>query len=343
MHPSRVPIDPELLRRLYVDEGLSTPEIAAKLGCADVTILRRLRRLGIDVRPRGPVPVSRAEAIGIDWSPKLCYALGLMATDGNLSRRKGQMSLVSKDLEQIETLRRCLQLVARISRVRSSTGVLHKVQWCDRGLYNWFLGVGLTPAKSLTLGPLAVPDEHFADFFRGCVDGDGCVLVYTDRYHTTKSRQYIYERLYVSLVSASRPFLEWIQASIRRLAGVFGAIHTHGGKRRRPIWALRYAKAESIRLLCWMYYAPDVPCLARKRDKAERFLSPLGYASVRSVGRPRVGWLYTVGPGGTVEDRGRSGVTAATLDSKSSARKGVRVRIPPPAPFLDNIPRTPVG
>ena len=176
MHPSRVPIDPELLRRLYVDEGLSTPEIAAKLGCADVTILRRLRRLGIDVRPRGPVPVSRAEAIGIDWSPKLCYALGLMATDGNLSRRKGQMSLVSKDLEQIETLRRCLQLVARISKVRSSTGVLHKVQWCDRGLYNWFLGVGLTPAKSLTLGPRAVPDEHFADFFRGCVDGDGCVL-----------------------------------------------------------------------------------------------------------------------------------------------------------------------
>src|SRR6266699_2799483 len=43
-----------------------------------------------------------------------------------------------------------------------------------------------------------------------------------------------------------------------------------------------------------MYYAPGIPCLARKRDKAVRFLAPLGYASARSVGRPRVGWLYTV-------------------------------------------------
>jgi hypothetical protein len=43
-----------------------------------------------------------------------------------------------------------------------------------------------------------------------------------------------------------------------------------------------------------MYYAQGVPCLSRKRDKALRFLTPLGHASVRSVGRPKVGWLYTV-------------------------------------------------
>jgi hypothetical protein len=28
--------------------------------------------------------------------------------------------------------------------------------------------------------------------------------------------------------------------------------------------------------------------------------------------------------------------------SKTSARKGVRVRVPPPAPFLDNVPPVPV-
>ena len=139
-----------------------------------------------------------------------------------------------------------------------------------------------------------MPDEVYADFLRGCIDGDGCIHVYTDRQHATKSARYVYEHLYVSLVSASRPFLEWIQASTRRLAGVSGSIHNSGGKGQRPIWALRYAKAESIRLLVWMYWAPDVPCLARKRDKAEKFLSPLGHASERSVGRPRVGWLYTV-------------------------------------------------
>ena len=143
---------------------------------------------------------------GITWSPQIAYALGLMATDGNLSGRKGPMSLVSRDIDQIETLRHCLQLEAPISRVRSSTGFLHKVQWHDHDLYDWFLSVGLTPAKSRTIGPLAVPDELFADFFRGCIDGDGSVLVCTDTYHAAKCAHYVYERLYVSLVSASRRF-----------------------------------------------------------------------------------------------------------------------------------------
>jgi hypothetical protein len=269
---SRVTTNPELLRQLYLLEGLSTAGIATKLGCSGATILRRLRQLGVDVRPTGPVPHRWAEAI--DWSPEIAYALGLMATDGNLASGRRQLSLVSKDLEQVEMLRGCLRLNTRIFRVRGSTGSLHKVQWRDRVLYDWFLGVGLTPAKSRTLGPLTVPDELYADFFRGCIDGDGSVLVYTDRYHATKSPSYVYERLYVSLVSASYSFLEWVRANIHRLVGVSGAVHKSAGKSRRPIWALRYAKRESLRLLAWMYYGPDVPCLARKRLKAERFLSP---------------------------------------------------------------------
>ncbi len=298
MRAIRVTIAPDMLRRLYVDDALSTPDIATKLGCSGGTILRQLRRLGIDVRPPGPVPHSRAAAIGIDWSAQVAYAVGLMATDGNLSGRRGWLSL--------ERLRHCLRLEARISLVRSSTGFLHKIPWCDRGSYDWFLRVGLAPAKSRTLGPLVIPDEVFVDFFRGGIAGDGCVVVYTDRHHTTKRAHYVYERLYVSLVSASRPFLEWMQANARRLARVSGAIQSSGGRHHPPIWFLHYAKAESIRLLTWMYYASDVPCLSRKREKAERFLSPLGHSSGRSVGRPRVGWLYTVQARPTVE--GRAGV-----------------------------------
>jgi hypothetical protein len=135
------------------------------------------------------------------------------------------------------------------------------------------------------------------------------------------------------------PFLEWIRANTQRLVGVSGAVHSSAGKSQRPIWALRYAKQESLRLLGWMYHSPDVPCLARKRLKAEKFLSRLDRAAGRAVGRRRVGWLYTI----PAKDKGRGGVTAATLDSKSSAREGVRVQLPPPVPFLDKIPRAPVG
>jgi hypothetical protein len=56
MHPSYIPIDADLLKRLYVDERLTAEAIAARLGCSPITILRRLRRFGIPARPRGPLP-----------------------------------------------------------------------------------------------------------------------------------------------------------------------------------------------------------------------------------------------------------------------------------------------
>lgn len=140
------------------------------------------------------------------------------------------------------------------------------MQWCDRRLYDWFLSLGLIPAKSLRLGRLA------------------------DRYHSRKNDRYVYERLYVSLVSASLPFVDWVRTTVTRLAHVAGVIHEERRVGQRPIWKLRYAKTESIQLLRWMYYTPHVPCLDRKRVLAEKFLQPLGCASARSVGRPRIGW-----------------------------------------------------
>jgi hypothetical protein len=203
------------------------------------------------------------------------------------------MSFVSQDLELVETYRDCLGLPTPVRALRTRAGgIVYRVQWANRRLYDWFLALGLMPAKSLKLGPLAIPDACFADFFRGCIDGDGSVQVYRDRHHAAKNRDYVYERLYVSLVSASRHFLNWVQARVGRLTGVVGVVHERHPKGRKPIWVLRYAKTDSIALIRWMYYAPDVSCLDRKRARAEKFLTCLGEVHGTRVGRPRVGWRY---------------------------------------------------
>jgi hypothetical protein len=75
-----------------------------------------------------------------------------------------------------------------------------------------------------------VPDKYFADFFRGCIDGDGTILVYTDRHHATRNATYVYERLYVSIVSASRPFVIWLRETIARLTGAHGAVYHKSGR-----------------------------------------------------------------------------------------------------------------
>ena len=70
---------------------------------------------------------------------------------------------------------------------------------------------------------------------------------------------------------------------------VSGTVHESHRQGRRPIFVLRYAKAETIRLPPWLYHAPDVPCLVRKRAKAQPFLRPLGHS--RALSRAAEGGL----------------------------------------------------
>jgi hypothetical protein len=203
----------------------------------------------------------------------MAWIVGLIATDGNLANTGRGLTITSADLQLLETVRTCLGLTNRILAAPSSWSSRGlRLQWRNRALYRWLTMVGLTPRKSLTLGSLAVPDEYFADFFRGCIDGDGTVLVYTDAYHAPKKASYVYHRLYVSLVSASQPFVDWIRATVLRLTGQNGSVQVRRKPGRHPVWVLRYAKKASIRLLRWMYRQPGAPCLLRKRAKAAPFL-----------------------------------------------------------------------
>lgn len=314
MHPWYVPIELEKLRRLYVDDCLTTGQIAAVIGCSEITVRRRLQQIGVRRRRRGPA-AKRCESVSRSWTPALAYAVGLIATDGNLSGDGRHLSLPSKDVDLLECLRRCLGLTNRITQFRSGHGgIYYKLQWSDRVLYDWLKSIGLTPAKSLTLGALAIPNDYFADFFRGCIDGDGSIITYTDRYHAMKNPRYVYERLYVRIVSASYAFVTWLRTVVHEITGANGdltvrrPLHPH----HHPIWSLRYAKKESLQIVGWMYYERDIPCLDRKRAIAERFLLRLDSEYSDSGG---VAKFWRNAP-----------------HSKCGAREGLGVRVPSPLP-----------
>ena len=256
------------LKRLYFDEGLTLEEIAARFECSPTTIRRRMDDLGLAARPRGPY-VDRDR--NYEWSPELAYVVGLITSDGNLSSDGRHLQITSKDYDLLETARACLGIDVSIAPSLNPR-LIYRLQWGDRQFYNWLLNIGLMPAKSLRLGPLAIPDDCFADFTRGCIDGDGSIITYTDYYNTFKSDDYVYERLIVSLASGSKPYLEWMQFTLARLIGLGGGIY-ESRRDRFTSWSLRYMKNDSRRLLKWMYYSSNVPCLARKRDKALPFLN----------------------------------------------------------------------
>lgn len=283
----RAAISEPQLRELYVAQALTIEQVAGRFGLAATTINRRLRELGIRARPRGPAASSSSASNPFVWTPDLAYVVGLIATDGNLSKKPGRIAIMSNDTDLLDLVRRRLQLKASIRPHRGGYGTrCHHLAWSDRRFYDWLAGVGLTPAKSLTLGPLTVPNEYFADFFRGCLDGDGSIVSYIDRHNTFKSAMYVYTRLYVSIVSASFRFIEWLRARVRQLANVGGHVDVRKSGGRHDVWRLRYAKRESLAVLRWNYYAQNVTCLMRKRNTAAPFLKARAIPAVRRPGRP---------------------------------------------------------
>lgn len=208
--------------------------------------------------------MKRLNKVKIEWSSSFAYTIGLLATDGNLSKDGRHINMTSKDEEMIALFKKCLNIqnkIGRKSRGKLKEKKYFQIQFGDKNFYDFLVSIGLTPAKSKTLGPLKILDKYFADFFRGCVDGDGCIRI-------TKHPESQYPQLQVRLFSASPKFLDWLKDRIYKY------IKPKGGwiEKAENIGILAYAKSDSIKLLNFIYYSRKAPYLKRKFIIAKPFL-----------------------------------------------------------------------
>lgn len=205
---------------------------------------------------RGPKPKGQ---VALVWSPEFAYAIGLLVADGCLSKDGRHIDFTSKDEEQVLLFKKCLGLKTKVSPKRSgSGGIAYHTQFGDVIFYRFLMGIGLTQAKSKTLGKLSIPPKHFIDFLRGYFDGDGCSFSYNDSVFKNSFR------FYISFASASPLFLTWLRKEILATIGIKGYINKYS---TREYLQLKYSKREAIVLSCRMYYRTGVPHLRRKRKK----------------------------------------------------------------------------
>lgn len=210
------------------------------------------------------------------WTANVAYAVGLIATDGCLSKDGRHISLTSTDIQLLETFRDCLRIKNSITK--NPSGIFakkkcYKIQFGNVKFYAWLNSIGLSPKKTYNIKKLDIPDIYFPDFLRGHLDGDGSVFTYVDRYMQYKGKQYTYERLYTVFISTSSEHIKWIRLTLIKLLNVKGSLSFFTGKNRViPLWSLRFAKKDSLKILPWIYYDSSLPCLERKRKIAERFL-----------------------------------------------------------------------
>ena len=198
----------------------------------------------------------------------MAYAVGLLAADGCLSRPGHLVDLTSKDKQQLENYKKCLKISTRITKKWSGAGNQYlRVQFKNVFFYHFLLSVGLTPAKSKTIGPLKIPPKYFFDFLRGSFDGDGCTYSYFDpRWRSSFM-------FYTDFVSASQTHILWLQKEIFKRLGIKGHITK---SKKSSVYQLKYAKADSLKLLRELYPNKKVLCLSRKRLKIEKTLAIVG-------------------------------------------------------------------
>jgi hypothetical protein len=220
---------------------------------------------------RGPQPRGKVK---IEWSSNFVYALGLLATDGNLSPSGRHINFTSKDLEQIDNFQQALDirvLVGKKARGGETEKKYYALQFGDVLLYKFLISIGIGPAKSKTLGRVDIPNQYFFDFLRGVFDGDGYVYSYFDPRWKSSFLWYL------GFCSASPSFLEWLRLEISERVGVKGHVTKAKNSSCRQ---LKYAKKEASVVINKMYERKKTIHLKRKRLKIDEILAIVGRISM---------------------------------------------------------------
>ncbi len=216
---------------------------------------------------RGAKPQGKVK---IQWSANFAYAVGLIATDGNVRNAGRHVSFVSKDIEQIKNFLSALVIETKIGKTFSGYkgAWAYRVQFGDVLFCDFLKSIGIYPAKSLTMGELKIPEQYFFDFLRGCLDGDGCSYSYWDKRWKSSFM------FYISFASGSRKFILWLQTTIERMSYLVGHITMHKKKgAKNTLFQLRYSKYEAMKLARLMYKNKKGLKLKRKYLKIEKSLA----------------------------------------------------------------------
>ena len=106
---------------------------------------------------RGPKPKGK---VNIKWSANFAYAIGLIATDGCLSKDGRHVEVTSKDKEQLLNFCEALKIDIKITYKFSGAGEkCGRIQFGDVLFYQFLFSIGLTSAKSKTIPKLKIPKK----------------------------------------------------------------------------------------------------------------------------------------------------------------------------------------
>jgi len=213
-------------------------------------------------------------------SPDFWYLVGLIASDGCLYTDKRHIDITAKEKAFLLSIKERLGLRAGVTKKSSGLAgkYSYRVQIADVALYDFLLGIGLTPAKSKTLKAVNVPDNFFNDFLRGVIDGDGNIRKWA---HPTNDGEQWCLRVY----SGSINFLTWLSGKIEKLLRAKGKIYAEkkGPLKDKIVYTLKYGKVAAKEILKNCYQTESISLPRKYKLAIECVSSVSGWSKSKTV------------------------------------------------------------
>ncbi len=179
------------------------------------------------------------------------YVVGLIVTDGNLSKDGRHIDITSKEISHLEKVANALFFknpIASKYSGRNREKTYFRLQFSDAKLYRYLQNIGITPRKSLTLRDIKINERYFRDFLRGVIDGDGSICVWK---HRTNGHQ----QWSLRIVSAAPIFSKWIKEEIETHYKVRGRLHVRAhDEKRNNLHIIKFGKLAAKVILSDIYY-----------------------------------------------------------------------------------------
>lgn len=260
---------------LYIKEKRSLGDIATIYGVSRTAIYKKLKCFGIrerskseariEAQKQGKIPqqfFDINENFFSSWSPEMAYVLGLIITDGCISRA-GTVSLCMNDKELLEKVKETMGSEHKITPSKHQNGLYH-YQFARETLVKDLEKLGVIPRKSLIVKFPEVPQVYLSDFIRGVFDGDGSV------FFDKRSPNF---PLRSKFVSGSADFIDGLHKSLEFLGMPKRTIYK---QKTKNAWSYMFifAHKDSIKLFDILYKNTQNGLFLDRKYK--RFLDGLG-------------------------------------------------------------------
>lgn len=206
-------------------------ELAKKYNCNEHTIYGILKKANIAVQTgkRSSCIENYFEEIN---TPNKAYLLGFITADGAIIGKYNSNCAIEvheKDIGLIEFAKQEINPEATITECKNDKKSNYRINFSSKQLCNDLSKYGIVPNKSKIIEKLPIeliPENLINYYFRGLIDGDGCIhkngaiSIYSGSYKFIENVQtYLVEKLEVSKLSiyhGTTWFISWNKRSDRQ-------------------------------------------------------------------------------------------------------------------------------